>query len=133
MRILLDTNVLISGFIAHGACAELIEHCAHYHVLVTSEFILEEFKEKLVSKFGFSDKEATRAVELMRTKFKIYDPTHLPHTACNDPNDLAILGSALAGECHCIITGDGELLKMNQYQHIDIISPSNFWKYEERK
>ena len=51
MRVLLDTNVLIAAFIAHGFCHELLEHCARQHTLVTSDFVLGEFRDKLTDKF----------------------------------------------------------------------------------
>ena len=45
MKIVLDTNVLISAFITHGHCAELLEHCVYAHELMVSEFILAEFED----------------------------------------------------------------------------------------
>lgn len=58
MRVVLDTNVLIAAFIARGVCSELLEHCVRHHTLATSEFILNEFREKLTSKFRFTSEEA---------------------------------------------------------------------------
>ena len=49
MKILLDTNVLIAAFVARGRCADLLEHCIERHDLFTSEFILDEFAEKLAA------------------------------------------------------------------------------------
>jgi len=54
VRILLDTNVLIAALIARGVCHQLLEHCVRNHELVTSEFILNEVREKLVEKFNYS-------------------------------------------------------------------------------
>lgn len=51
MKILLDTNVLIAALIARGVCHELLEHCARRHKLVTSDFILDEVRNKLIQKF----------------------------------------------------------------------------------
>ena len=36
MRLVLDTNVLISAFISRGLCTQVFEHCAKHHELVTS-------------------------------------------------------------------------------------------------
>ena len=58
MKIALDTNVLIAAFIARGVCNDLLEHCVRRHELVTSEFILNEFREKLTGKFKFTHEEA---------------------------------------------------------------------------
>lgn len=130
MRILFDTNVLIAGFIVHGVCTELFEHCGRNHTLITSDYILDELKNTLILKFNYSELEATRTVEITRIKSTLYPPADVPATACEDPKDLPILGSAISGECRCIITGDKKLLKISPYQNIDIIPPSDFWKYE---
>jgi len=49
MKVILDTNVLVAAFIAHGACHELLEHCAIRHDVVLSRFILDEFKGVLMA------------------------------------------------------------------------------------
>jgi len=84
MRILLDTNVLIAAFISRGVCAELLEHCARHHILVTSRFILDELRRKLREKFGFSDGEAQAAVGLLRTRAEAAEAPQdgLDRTAC---------------------------------------------------
>ena len=130
MKILIDTNVYIAAFISHGACAELLEHCSRNHTLITSEYILGECRSTLIAKFDFTHLEATQAVQLIRTKASIVTPASINAPACHDPDDLPILGSAIAGGCQCLITGDRGLLKMKRHQTIDIISPSDFWRYE---
>ena len=133
MRILIDTNVLVSAFTAHGVCSELLEHCARQHTLVISEYILEELKEVLQSpKFELSHQEAMQVAHLMRTRARIVFPKEVSSHACSDSDDLPILGSAIVDGCQCLITGDKGLLKIKQYQNIDIISPSNFWRYETK-
>ena len=130
MRILIDTNVLVAAFIVHGTCAELFEHCGLRHTLVTSEYILEELQSVLTSKFRYSASDAARVVKIIKIKAELSIPLNVPSAACDDPKDLPILGSAIAGKCQCIITGDKALLKISHYENIDIISPNAFWKYE---
>ncbi|GEM_PF-6380239 len=55
MNLVLDTNVLISAFIGKGFCHSLLEHCLCVHSCITSEFILNEVREKLMEKFKYSD------------------------------------------------------------------------------
>ncbi|PYS61284.1 MAG: hypothetical protein DMF74_16635 [Acidobacteria bacterium] len=61
MKIVLDTNVLIAALIARGFSHQLLEHCALRHTLFTSDFILDETKEKLIEKFGYSQELAGEA------------------------------------------------------------------------
>lgn len=62
MKVLLDTNVLIAAFITHGVCSDLLEHCLRQHELITSEAILEEFRQHLVRQFNYSTAEVEEAV-----------------------------------------------------------------------
>ncbi len=50
MKILFDTNILIAAFIVRGVCSDLLEHSIQQHLPVTSEFLLNEFREKLTGK-----------------------------------------------------------------------------------
>lgn len=130
MKILLDTNVLIAAFISHGACNDLFEHCALHHEVVASEFILDEFRDKLVSKFGFGRAEAAQAVDLLLSRICMVSPKAPQRVVAADPDDDNIIAAALAGGCECIITGDKALLALKEHEQIRIISPSQFWRFE---
>lgn len=130
MKIVLDTNVLIAAFISRGTCSELLEHCVRDHQLITSEFILREFHKNLTGKFGIPESDVAAAIDLIRTRFSVVTPEKLDRKVCRDPDDDFILGTALAGDCDCIVTGDKDLLDLGKFEQIDIVSPSGFWKYE---
>lgn len=130
MRILLDTNVLIAVFISHGMCAELLEYCTYEHDLITSNFILKEFRKNLSVKFKISTRESAEATQLLTTGMNIVKPAELNSRVCRDQDDDWILATAITGQCQCIITGDKDLLILKKYKGIDIISPQDFWKYE---
>ena len=130
MRILLDTNVIIAAFITRGVCSDLLEHCIRHHVLITSEFILNEFQEKLIHKFRYTAEEVHEAIELIRLKMEIVEPKLLKEPVCRDPEDDMVLGTALAGNVKCIVTGDKDLLVLKRFESFDIISPKEFASYE---
>lgn len=131
MRILLDTNVLIAAFISpRGRCAEIIEHCAKAHGLVSSPALLEEFREKLVFKFRLAEETAVARVELLRAQIKVIAPARLSIPVCRDPDDDDVLAAAQAGGCHCIITGDQDLLVLSRFEGIAIVAPGDFAAFE---
>jgi len=130
MKVVLDTNVLIAAFIARGVCSEVLGHCVRRHVLVTSEFILNEFREHMVRKFRYSTEEVEAAVELLRSTMKVVKPADLGIIVCRDPDDDTILGTAVAGNATCIVTGDMDLLVIRQFRGIDLVSPAEFADYE---
>jgi putative PIN family toxin of toxin-antitoxin system len=131
MKILLDTNVLIAAFIAHGSCSELIEHCAIHHDVILSEPMLDEFRDVLVRKFGYSAAEAEAAATLIQSRAIMVKPVHLSRSVCRDPDDDVVLATALAGDVQVIVTGDKDLTILKSHEGIKIIRPADFWQYEQ--
>lgn len=131
MRLVLDTNVLIAAFISHGACNELLEHCALHHHIVLSRFILDELKDKLIEKFGFTVREANATVRLVKSQSEIVTTESLAAPICRDPDDDTVISTALAGQCACIVTGDKDLLALETINGIRIVSPGSFWQLEQ--
>lgn len=46
--------------------------------------------------------------------------------ACRDPKDDKFLHVALNGEAHVIVTGDADLLVLDPFHGVDIVSPATF-------
>jgi len=130
MKVVLDTNVLIAAFITRGACGDVFEHCARHHEIITSDFILSEFRRHLVGKFRFHAGEAKAAIELLCSRAKVVTPAQLGEGICRDPADDVILGTAVAGSADCIVTGDTDLLVIGKFRSIDIVRPAAFAEYE---
>lgn len=130
MRILLDTNVLIASIISHGVCYELFEHCIRNHNVISSKYIINEFVEKLNYKFKYTKSEVNAAKNIIFERIEIVQPENIKIKNLKDKNDFPIIGTAIAGKCDCIITGDKHLQELNKIKDIDIIRPSEFWQYE---
>ena len=132
MRFVLDTNVLIAASMTRGFCTDLLEHCVLYHTIVSSEFILDELREKLVQKFDYTDEEADEVVTLLQSQMEIVIPQQWGNPVCRDADDDWILATAVTGNADCIVTGDKDLLTIRQYEEVDIIHPRDFADYEEK-
>lgn len=130
MRITLDTNVLVAAFIARGHCHELLEHCIVHHEVALSPFILDELRDVLVRKFEFTQTEAQAAVRLICTRARLIEPLPLPAPVCRDSEDDMILATARTAECVAVVTGDKDLIDLKQYEGIRILTPSEFWEFE---
>ena len=130
MRLVLDTNVLVAALIARGTCADLLEHCVRHHVVVSSEWLLDELVKVLVRRFRQLDKDARAARKLFHDRFTLVTPAPLDGPASRDPDDDVVLATALSGDCVAIVTGDRDLLALDPYRTVRVLSPSAFWKWE---
>ncbi len=81
-------------------------------------------------KFKYTAEEVDEAVGLLQSEMEIVRPQKLQQPVCRDPDDDQIIGTAVAGEAECIITGDKDLLALQQYRGIEIVSPSDFADFE---
>ena len=130
MRLVLDTNVLIAAFVSRGSCTELFEHCARMHELFTSLFILDELSQKLVAKIGASRAEARAVTRLLRSRCEVVLPVVVEPHVCRDPDDLPVLGTALAAHARALVTGDRDLLALRRHGRVRILAPRDFWRFE---
>ena len=133
MRLVLDANVLIAAFVARGVCAELLEYCVREHEPVTSVAILEEVRRNLVAKIKVTLAQADQTVKLLRTRLDVVEPLALGAQVCRDPDDDVVLGTTVAGRCDAIVTGDKDLLVLERYHGVEIVSPRAFWSFESQR
>ena len=63
---------------------------------------------------------------------ELVTPTSLDQPVCRDPEDDQILGTAIAAQAQCIVTGDKDLLVLQQYEGIQIVSPNDFSDFETK-
>lgn len=126
MRVVFDTNVLISAVVSDGLCRVLLNHTLHLHSLILSDFILHELREKVRGKFRFSPDRIATISSMILEEAVLVDAIPLEQPVCRDPDDDWILATALAGNADCLVTGDKDLLVLKEFQGIPILSPSEF-------
>jgi putative PIN family toxin of toxin-antitoxin system len=130
LKLVLDTNVLIAAFISRGHSHELVEHVAKHHELFASEYILEEFREKLPGRFRMPTVLVDAAVVLQRSRMEAVVLDVVAGIVSRDPDDDAI-ATAVAAGADCLVTGDQALLDLGAHEGITIVSPSGFWEFEK--
>jgi len=127
MKVVLDTNVLLAAFGTRGLCEALLEVCLESHEIVLSEYILAELRKHLIGKFKMPTRQANDIVGFLREHGTLVKPTKLPKDACRDSDDIPVLGTAIAGGAESLVTGDGDLLSLKNFQKIPILSPRAFY------
>lgn len=130
MRALLDANVLLSGLLTRGVCERLLDLCWSLESpieVICSEHLLAELAENVQSKFRIPVDEVAEAVAALRKRVELVVPLAVSADACRDPNDLPVLGAAIAGRAECLVTGDRDLLELKQFQGVSILSPRELY------
>ena len=125
MRVVLDTNVLISALIwPKGIPAQVLALARQGRVhSVTSPALLEELRRVLQEKFGFSEEALEAAAEIVSSHLEIFIPRHVLNVIHADPDDNRVLECAVEGKADAIITGDHHLLALGTFQNIPILTP----------
>lgn len=133
MRVTLDTNVLVAAFISRGVCHDLLEHLVRQHSVVSSEFIIDEFRRVMIDKIRVPISKLDAAVKLIRERAIFVEDIALGTSVSRDPDDDWILSAAESSASDCIVTGDHDLLSLGSFRDIEILRPGDFWAFESRK
>lgn len=133
MRVVLDTNVLISAYAARGLCEATVELCIMNDDIILTKEIIHDLSEKLIKKIKLPSAKATAITAHLQNTSCLVTASDVPADACRDPDDLNILGAAIAGRADCIITGDDDLLSVGIYEGIPILSPRQYWERFRKK
>ena len=129
MKLVLDSSVLIAASISRaGVCAKLLEDVLTHHELIISDFILDEISGKLREKFQFPKTEIAELCRFLRGAATFVEPAEIGPTACRDSEDVAVLGTVIAGMVDLLISADKELLVLGSFRGIDIVKPGEFWR-----
>ncbi len=126
MRIVLDTNILISAFFWDGNERRVVLKCRNKkHQSVSSLTIIEELNKVLFEKFEVPDEEISKYVQEILFFSEIVFTKGNLDVIEEDPDDNHILETAVEGNAALIVTGDNHLLQLETYEDIKIISSSD--------
>lgn len=127
MRIVVDTNVVISGIFFGGVPGRVIESIVRKEIeAYANPEILEEYEEivdeMIHRKQGKLKKEVlsrfTARLELIESKTKV--------EVCRDPDDDKFLSCALDAKALYIVSGDKDLLAIREYDGVEIVTAADF-------
>ena len=128
MRIVIDTNVLLSGLLWHGAPHALFNQARDSTIeLVMSDALLAEVTEviarqKFATILQLTTRTPERILSELRALAEMVVAAPLPQPVCRDPDDDAVLACARAGQVNLIVSGDDDLLVLKKFDEIPIVT-----------
>ncbi|CAI09487.1 predicted nucleic acid-binding protein,contains PIN domain [Aromatoleum aromaticum EbN1] len=135
LRVVLDTNVLLSGIAYPGSVpGKIMAAWRHGSVdVVLSSFILDELRRvlpRLANRHGLSATEIDDLVDILSILAVMIDPLPAAEAELRDIDDLPVLGTLLAARdnegADYLVTGDKDLLVLAE--RFPIVTPAEFWK-----
>ena len=132
IRIVLDTNVIISGWLCSGSPRQIINIARQRQVQsVISEMLLDEFRDVLHRpKFAVRLSNIGKTVNEILSEHleftEIVEPAQIAPVIDRDPDDDAVLACAIGGNVQYIVTGDDHLLALKHFREIGIIEVNQF-------
>jgi len=131
VRLVLDTNTVISGLLWGGTPGRLIDAAKARRVeLVSSAPLLAEL-QGVLSRPKFAQQLAQRGVTVAdvfdgyAALVRLVAPAVIAPTISRDPADDQVLATAIAGQADLIVSGDSHLLDLKQFMGIDVVAAAS--------
>jgi len=119
MKVVLDTNVLLSGLMLPDSLPGRIVSAWRNKgfELILSEAMLTEISRvlaypKIRAQIGWSDAEIEHFVRLLRFRANVVDIEGIAAEVPRDADDTPVLAALIAGKADCLVTGDRDLLSL---------------------
>jgi putative PIN family toxin of toxin-antitoxin system len=128
MKVVVDTNVVISGVFFGGMPSRVLEAWRDGEFdLVVSPEVLEEYRrvgEELTARFPGVSLAPFLALLVMNAE--IVEAPGLSDQVSRDRDDDKFIACALAANCQTIISGDKDLLEVTGYQGLKVVALREF-------
>ena len=130
LRVVLDTNVLLSG-IAYPASVpgKIMTAWRHGSIeVLLCTYILEELRRvlpKLAHKHQLTELEISVLIDILSIQAQLVEPLAASDPLLRDPNDQPVLGALQSAGADYLITGDKDLLALRA--SYSIVTPAQFW------
>ena len=128
MRVVLDTNVLVSAIFFSGPPSRILSAWLEDKFdLVVSAEILGEYR-RTAGRFAgrFPDVDLGGVLDRIARHALLVVPVRLPDDACADRDDVKFLECAAAAGAQYVVTGDRALLRASGYDGIEVVTPRRF-------
>ncbi len=131
VRIVLDTNILVSGLLHNGKPRRLLDLAVNGNLeLVSSTEMIKELSEVLSrDKFGLSKGEQIVMADFVIRLSKITVLKSKFKAVKEDPDDDIVINTAYDGDAEYIVTGDRAILSLKKFGKISIVKANEMLNY----
>ncbi len=128
MRVVIDTNVFISGVFFSGPPPHILKVWRDGKVrLAVSAEILDEYQRAAqVLAEQHPQANLDPILDLLTVEADFVSAPPLPEDVCEDPEDDKFLACAVAAKAKIVISGDKHLLRASGYRDIVVMRPREF-------
>ena len=128
MKAVLDTNVVMSAIFFGGDPRVIVRAAISRRLeLVVTKAVLTEYREVAERLSAvYPGVKYRRPLAILESHLTLVRPASLSGTVCRDPDDDAILSCALGGRAKIICSGDDDLLSLDGYHGLEILTPRAF-------
>jgi uncharacterized protein len=128
VKVVIDTNVFISGIFFSGAPYQVLQAWRDQKIqVVISPEIMAEFQR--VAEIFAQERPGVNLSKILDYVFQnaiFFEAPELPESVCTDPDDDKFFACALASGSKLIVSGDKHLLKASGYHEVEVLRPSDF-------
>ena len=130
MRLVLDTNTVVSGLIWGGAPGRLIDAAVAGRVqIISSVPLLDELhdvllRKKFAAQLAEQGVDAADLFEGYAALVQLFVPAAIDPVILADPDDDMVLATAVAGGADAIVSGDAHLLRIGDFRGMPIVTPA---------
>lgn len=128
MRLVLDTNTVVSALLWYGTPHDLVNAVrARPIALFTSPVLLAELQDiltrkKMTTAVAASGSSPDQLMQRYRRMATVIQPAPIPPTVLTDPDDDHVLACAFAAKADIIVSGDRDLLALKNFREIPIVT-----------
>ena len=134
MRIVLDTNVVVSALLLSGSVPRLAFDKAldHSQILISTPVLLELAEVLARDKLNkyLTEQERMRFLVALLKECELVGITAQIED-CRDPSDNKFLELCVCGNADVLVTGDDDLLVLNPFRGIAVLTPRDFLSFTQ--
>ena len=132
IRVVADTNIVLSAYFWDGLPEKLLllARTGECELLVTDQLIAELrtvlSRDKFERNFAATGVSLDQLISDYSALVKFVEAAEIPPTILEDPPDDQVLACAVGGDARFIISGNRHLLRLKQFQGIEIKTVADF-------